>query len=69
MGTLTSRKIALHAVLIAGGLVLVACGDDPGEGADECRYENGNTYMQEVNHCNTMRDRGVQCIVPAPPVC
>ena len=68
MGTLTSRKVALSACS-GCGLVLVACGDDPGEGADECRYENGNTYMQEVNHCNTMRDQGVQCIVPAPPVC
>lgn len=66
---MTPRKIALQVVLIAGGLVMVACGDDDGGGADECRYENGRTYMEEVNHCNTMRDQGVQCIVPAPPVC
>jgi hypothetical protein len=60
---------ALAPLLIAGGFALVGCGDDAGTGADECRYENGRTYMEEVNHCNTMRDQGVQCIVPPPPVC
>jgi hypothetical protein len=69
VGFLTPPKIALQAVLMACGLVVLGCGDDAGNGTDECRYENGRTYMEEVNHCNTMRDQGVQCIVPAPPVC
>jgi hypothetical protein len=69
VGSITPREIALNAVLIAGGLVLFGCNDDAGGGAEECRYENGRTYMEEVNHCNTMRDQGVQCIVPPPPEC
>ncbi len=59
---------ALGLLLFAAGYAVVGCSDG-GSGADECRYENGRTYMEEVNHCNTMRDQGVQCIVPAPPVC
>jgi len=69
VGSLTPRKIALQAVLMASGLVVLGCGDDAGAGDGQCRYDNGRTYMEEVNHCNTMRDQGVQCIVPAPPVC
>lgn len=69
MGTLKTRKVALSAVLMAGGFALFGCNDDAGAGSDECRYDNGRTYMEEVNHCNTMRDQGVQCTVPPPPVC
>ena len=63
------QTLGLCAALLVGGFVVVGCGDSDDSGADECRYENGRTYMEEVNHCNTMRDQGVQCVVPAPPVC
>jgi hypothetical protein len=63
------HSLGALGLLIAVGLAVVGCGDEGGSGADECTYENGRTYMEEVNHCNTMRDQGVQCIVPPPPVC
>jgi len=65
---MTSRA-SLCAVLVSGVFAVFGCSDDDGGGAEECRYDNGRTYMEEVNHCNTMRDQGVQCIVPPPPQC
>ena len=66
MGTLRVWLIVhLPAVLTVGsGVAVLGCG---GGRADERRYENGRTYIEQVNHCNLMRDQGVPCTVPAPP--
>lgn len=69
MGTPTSRRAARSATLMAGALTLFGCAGATGGGSGECTYENGNTYMEEYNHCQQMIDRGIQCIVPAPPIC
>lgn len=67
---MTRHVVGVGALLLACAFAVVACGGDGGgSGADECRYENGRTYMEEVNHCDRMQARGIQCIVPAPPVC
>lgn len=66
MGTLrVSSIVFLLVVLTLGsGFAVLGCG---GGRADERRYENGRTYIEQVNHCNLMRDQGVPCTVPAPP--
>jgi len=70
LGRLRVRLFVLLAVLtVTGGFAGCGGGGDNDEGGPPCTYENGRTYIQQVNFCNLMRDQGVPCQVPPPPSC